>query len=213
MKTGRMWNENWWLSGTRTTTTTTMTTMFIVLCLLLMSLAHLNNVDGFLSSGSSSNRRQRRSPSPPGRGVSVGSNRPLSFAANIPFPSSSSSSSERSRTTGRVGPLRVHQAEQNKEGFMKDDYSEATRQTTSDNDDAEKEEEEPEDSLVDADDPIKVVNGDSTSLPIEKQSTISTTTTSSETSWSTLESDVVDEQQAQLDEEFMGMAIEIALSG
>ena len=96
---------------------------------------------------------------------------------------------------------------------MKDDYSEATRQTTSDNDDAEKEEEEPEDSLVDADDPIKVVNGDSTSLPIEKQSTISTTTTSSETSWSTLESDVVDEQQAQLDEEFMGMAIEIALSG
>ena len=95
---------------------------------------------------------------------------------------------------------------------MKDDYSEAARQTTSNNDDAEKEEEEPEDSLVD-DDPIKVVNGDSTSLPIEKQSTISTTTTSSETSWSTLESDVVDEQQAQLDEEFMGMAIEIALSG
>ena len=88
--------------------------------------------------------------------------------------------------------LRV-QAEQNK-GFKKDDYSAAAR----DEDDVIVSTMEEE--VAEEETPVEITNGATTAGTTHVEET------------NTFESDVND-QQAELDEEFMGMAIEMALSG
>lgn len=129
------------------------------------------------------------SSAPPQRRTEVGSTRqsPSKFLLG--------SSSSESRTSIA---LRV-QAEQGK-GFKKDDYSAAAR------DDVDGDVVAVEDEQMDYQETASLeVNGDSTS---EKHSTVSASE-----KMSSFESDDVNDQQAQLDEEFMGMAIEMALSG